>query len=225
MLVHDREVATLSLSPSEETPYAHLHTWTAVLGRADIYASGLPTRAVSAEVLSLARRLPGPVLDFGCGAGALVAALRREGIDAYGLEIDDARIREHLIEEVKPYVTLYSGGFPAPFAGAQFAGVVCSEVLEHTPGPQATLAEVARLAGRAMLITVPDMSAIPRGYAHAVVPWHLLESTHVNFFTQASLHAALEPHAARIEMARIGVVQCDRLQFYSSLAAVVERAR
>ena len=95
MLVHDREVATLSLSPSEETPYAHLHTWTAVLGRADIYASGLPTRAVSAEVLSLARRLPGPVLDFGCGAGALVAALRREGIDAYGLEIDDARIREH----------------------------------------------------------------------------------------------------------------------------------
>lgn len=55
---------------------------------------------------------------------------------------------------------------------------------------------------------------------HGVVPWHLLESTHVNFFTQHSLHALLAPHASRIDMSRLGLVQCDRMHFYSSLAAV-----
>jgi hypothetical protein len=97
-------------------------------------------------------------------------------------------------------------------------------VLEHIPGPHAALAEMARLASRALLVTVPDMSAIPRGYPHAVVPWHLLEATHVNFFTQTSLRAALAPYAAAIEISRIGLVRCDRLQFYGSLAAMARRS-
>jgi hypothetical protein len=223
LVIEGRTVATLTLPRLDAVPYGHLHTHTVPLGRGDIYAFGAPNRVVSDEVLSLARQLPPPVLDFGCGAGALVAALRREGVEAYGLEIDDARIRHHLLEEAKPFVTLYDGAMPAPFANGQFASVACSEVLEHIPGPHAAVAEMARLAARAMLVTVPDMSAIPRGYPHAVVPWHLLESTHVNFFTQASLHAVLAPHAARVEMSRLGLVQCDRLQFYSSLAALVHR--
>ncbi|MDH4067097.1 MAG: hypothetical protein OEW19_22075, partial [Acidobacteriota bacterium] len=57
------------------------------------------------------------------------------------------------------------------------------------------------------------------GYRHGVVPWHLLEATHVNFFTQHSLEAALAPHAGQIEMARIGAVRCGSLFYYTSLAA------
>jgi hypothetical protein len=53
------------------------------------------------------------------------------------------------------------------------------------------------------------------------VPWHLLEATHLNFFTQSSLEMLLAPIASRIEMARFGHVKCDRLSYYTNLAAVV----
>jgi 2-polyprenyl-3-methyl-5-hydroxy-6-metoxy-1,4-benzoquinol methylase len=194
-----------------------------VLHRNDIYTSGPPVPEVSIEVLELARRLPGPVLDFGCGAGALVRALRTEGVEAYGLELDDERIRSHVLDEARPWVTLYDGRFPSPFRDGQFRSVCCSEVIEHIPNPVLVVEELARLASQRILVTVPDMSAIPRGYRHGVVPWHLLEGTHVNFFTQASLESLLAPTAARMEVARFGLVRCDRLSYYTNLAAVVDR--
>ncbi len=219
LVVEGRDAFPLRIPVLAATPYGALHTATQILGRDGLYGSGAPVHAVSDEIVTLARRLPQPILDFGCGGGALVRALRREGIEISGLELDDDRIRQHLLDEVKPFVTLYDGTLPAPFPDKQFASVVSSEVLEHIPGPHAALAEMARLARRTLLITVPDMSAIPRGYAHTVVPWHLLEATHVNFFTQHSLARALAPHATLVEFARIGAVQCDRMLYYSSLAA------
>jgi SAM-dependent methyltransferase len=226
LLVNGRDVAAIRLPPVQDTPYRHLHAHPQILGRDGIYAFGPPNRIVSDEVLHLARQLPGPVLDFGCGAGAPVRALRQGGVDAFGLEIDEARIRQHLFADVQPFVTLYDGSLPTRFGDRQFASVVCSEVLEHVAAPDAAIAEIARLAARRLMVTVPDMSAIPRGYAHGVVPWHLLESTHINFFTHYSLKAALAPYTSRIEMARIGLVQCDRIQFYGSLVALasVDRA-
>jgi hypothetical protein len=56
-----------------------------------------------------------------------------------------------------------------------------------------------------------------------VVPWHLLEATHVNFFTQRSLQALLAPLGSRVEFARIGRIDCDRLSYYTSLVALVQR--
>ncbi|HTM31324.1 MAG TPA: class I SAM-dependent methyltransferase [Vicinamibacterales bacterium] len=224
LLVGGREALTLTLPPMTAPPYGILHTHSTILKRQDVYCVGAPVPEVSDEILALARQLPAPILDFGCGAGALVCALRREGIEAYGLELDGDRITGHLLEAARPFVTLYSGALPAPFATGQFASVACSEVLEHLPDPDAALIEMARLARRRLLITVPDMSAVPRGFAHGVVPWHLLEASHVNFFTQHSLAAALAPHAASVEFLRCGIVGCDRLAFYSTLAAVATLA-
>ena len=216
-------IASFNAPPIEEPAYPHLRNERRVLHRDDIYTSGPPVSEVSIEVLELARSLPGPVLDFGCGAGALVRALRKEGVEAYGLELDDERIRSHLLDEARPWVTLYDGRFPSPFRDGQFRSVSCSEVIEHIPNPLLIVEELARLASQRLLVTVPDMSAIPRGYRHGVVPWHLLEGTHVNFFTQASLESLLAPAASRMEMARFGMVRCDRLSYYTHLAAVVDR--
>jgi len=165
------------------------------------------------------------MLDFGCGGGALVGALRAEGREVFGLELDDERIRQHLLPEAAPFVTLYAGAGPAPFTRGQFASVLCCEVIEHLLDPHAAIGELARLARESLLVTVPDISAIPRGFRHGVVPWHLLEGTHVKFFTQRSFSAALQPHAARIDMARIGAVRVGDLQFYTSLAARVLLSR
>ena len=41
------------------------------------------------EVLDIALSLPAPVLDFGCGSGALVNALRLRGKESVGLGIKD----------------------------------------------------------------------------------------------------------------------------------------
>jgi SAM-dependent methyltransferase len=214
-------LAVASVPSVEEPDYAFLRDTRDVLHREHIYGSGPPVHSVAPEILTLARTLPNPILDFGCGGGALVAALRAEGREVFGLELDDARIRQHLLPEAAPFVTLYSGNGPAPFGRGRFASVTCCEVIEHLPNPQLAIRELARLARESLLVTVPDMSAIPRGFRHRVVPWHLLEGTHVNFFTQASLSAALEPCAARVEMFRFGAVQIADLQFYTSLAARV----
>jgi ubiquinone/menaquinone biosynthesis C-methylase UbiE len=217
-----RVLATLRVPALAEPAYAFLRDACEVAHRERIYGSGPPLHTVAPEILHLARALPDPILDFGCGGGALVRALRAEGRDVFGLELDDARIRQHLLPEAAPFVTLYAGDGPAPFERGRFASVTCCEVIEHLPEPHAAIGELARLARQSLLVTVPDMSAIPRGFRHGVVPWHLLEGTHVNFFTQRSFSAALEPHAVRIDMARIGAVRVGDLQFYTSLAARVQ---
>lgn len=220
LLVDGQPAHAFRLPALPDTPFGHLHTLTDIVGRDQIYGSGPPVHVVSDEVLYLARALPPPILDFGCGGGALVSALRREGIDAFGIELDEARIHDRLLDEARPWVTLYGGAFPSPFADRQFASVVSSEVLEHIPHPAAAVAEMARLATKRLMITVPDMSSIPRGFPYGAVPWHLLESTHVNFFTQHSLVEALRPHVHAVEMSRIGLREADQLRFYTSLAAI-----
>jgi len=100
--------------------------------------------------------------------------------------------------------------------------VVCCEVLEHIPDWRMALQEIARI-GRRALITVPDMSSIPALFPHQVVPWHLLESTHVNFFTQRSLHVALSPIFSRVRFLRLGESWVNGTRVFKSLVADCER--
>lgn len=196
-----------------------------VLHRPDVYASGPPNRIVHPEIAELAKRVEGPVLDYGCGAGALVRYLRQRGVEAYGLELDSAALRRDLFSEVASYITLYDGAFPLPFTDGFFESVMCCEVLEHIPDYRTAVTEMARLARQTVVITVPDASAIPIGFRHGTVPWHLLESTHVNFFTQQSLARLLQPWFERVEFGRMGQVPLNDTTFYMSLTAVCSKAK
>src|SRR3954447_13727991 len=60
-------------------PYRTLLNSPEVFHREDIYRSGPPNAIVNPETLGLAQRLPAPVLDFGCGSGALLAQLISAG--------------------------------------------------------------------------------------------------------------------------------------------------
>jgi len=218
-----REAETLAFVPlPEHTPpaYSELYGNPGVWHRDNIYGVGPPVKSVSTEILELCLALPEPLLDLGCGAGALVAHLRSLGGDAHGLELDTPQMLAALVEDARPHVALYTGAFPSPFADGAFASVTCCEVLEHIPEYERAVAELARLATAEVLVTVPDMSAVPRGYRHGVVPWHLMESSHVNFFTQQSLHDVLSHHFAAVQFFRVGEVRCDRLRCYTSLVAL-----
>jgi 2-polyprenyl-3-methyl-5-hydroxy-6-metoxy-1,4-benzoquinol methylase len=200
--------------------YERLLTSPEVLHREHIYGFGPPNPGISPEVLPLTRLLGGKVLDFGCGSGALVSHLRSQGLDARGLELSSDLIKNSLHPLVRSYISLYDGTFPSPFADKSFDCVYSSEVLEHIPNFDQAIAEMARLTTDQLVLTTPDISAIPIGFRAALVPWHLLEGTHVNFFTQTSLQNSLEPYFSRIEFGRISPGRINDSTYYVSLVAV-----
>ena len=203
-----------------EPHYGALLTATEVLHRDKIYSFGPPSPVVHPDVLELVADLRGAVLDFGCGVGALVRALRQRGVDARGIEMEREGIAGALGEDVVPYVDLYDGSLPLPFADGVFDCVTAIEVLEHVPDYRRVIDELVRVCAGRLVITVPDMAAIPICFPHGVVPWHLLESTHVNFFTRGSLEALLRPHFAEIQFARICNFTVNGRVVPGSLAAV-----
>ena len=199
--------------------YRELFTSKEILHRDRIYGSGPSNATIHPEVLALAKTLPGPILDFGCGSGALIAELQACGTEAHGLELNTPQMRRSLKKEVKRYITLYDGSLPLEFPDGRFASVFCSEVLEHIPDYQAAVREISRLARKEAIFTVPDVSAIPLGFRHSVVPWHMLEGTHVNFFNQAGLCHLLRPFFKCVELGRIGACTINDSVFFTSLVA------
>jgi Methyltransferase domain len=190
-----------------------------VYHRENIYGCGPPNQTVNPATLALARELSDPILDFGCGSGVLVQELQALGFKAHGLELGSKLIRESLRPGVSSSITLFDGQFPSPFPSGSFKSVFCSEVLEHIPDFEAAIRDIARLATEEVIFTVPDASVIPIGFRHGVVPWHLLEGTHVNFFTQTSFMRVLQPHFSRVEFGRLGPSNVNDTFFHVSLVA------
>ena len=215
-VVHE---ATVRLTPNQPH-YAALLESKRVYTRAEIYGSGLPVATTTTEILALALSLSGKTLDFGCGAGYLVQRMREGGIDASGIEIDRPEIRTHMLAGSAPYIRLYDGSFPLPFADASFESAIAVEVIEHIPTYELAVAELARIVSRQLIVTVPDASSIPRLFHAHVVPWHLLESTHFNFFTLQSLEALLSRHFSTVRMRKIGRISTNGIPWYTSVVAV-----
>ena len=192
----------------------------AVWHRADIYGSGPPNSVPNPEILEIVKEMPPPLLDFGCGKGALIKRLRQLGIDAYGVELYSNGLHAEIFPEIYDRVTFYDGSFPTRFEDGHFHSTVCSEVLEHIPNFREALAEIARITRHSALFTVPDASAIPCGFRHSVVPWHLLEATHLNFFNQTSLTNELRRYFRKVEIGRSGCTHVNDSRAFASLTAL-----
>jgi 2-polyprenyl-3-methyl-5-hydroxy-6-metoxy-1,4-benzoquinol methylase len=191
--VHD--FAGTSRYATLEPHYQAFFTQDRVMGRDSIYGSGPPTD-VSAEFKAFAGVASGKVLDFGCGNGDLLRFLRGRGAAATGLELDEPRIRNVLDPDLAAHVALYPGGVPLPFADGSFDWVVSTEVIEHVPGIAGYVEEFARMLrpGGHLLVTTPDITSIPSSFPAGCVPWHLLEATHVNFYTPQSVTRLFASH-------------------------------
>ena len=175
---------------------------TRVLHRDNIYGSGPPVPEPGAETLQLIRDyLPasGSVLDVGCGAGAYGPPLISVGRQWLGLETN-AHCFDLLDARQLPYRRVDENNTALPCDDGEFDAAICIEVLEHIERADAFLAEIGRSVRTRALFSVPNMEVIPYFSAWQVVPWHLLEADHKNFFTRTSLRELLQRHFARVEV-------------------------
>jgi SAM-dependent methyltransferase len=203
------------LSPA----YTNLFSEARVLGRGEIYSHGSPSLGTSLEVLSVASTLPMPILDFGCGAGQLVRDLRSRGLEAHGIELLTPEVSHSLIKDVAHHVTLYDGKLPLPFPDKLFGSATLIDVIQHVDDFESVLREVCRLTREQVIVTVPDMSAVPLCAPHGVVPWHLLDGTQRQFFTQSSLSTAVRRYFRNFQILRIHPLAVNGTNLYLSLAA------
>ena len=191
-----------------ERPYGDvLHSGNeTLLHRENIYGSGPPIEEPGVEVLNLLREyLPesASVVDVGCGAGAYGPPLMAAGHNWLGLE-SNPHCCGILERRQLPFRRVDLESRQLPGADGEWDCAICIEVLEHVKDPESFLREIARsIRGRA-LFSVPNMEVIPYLYDWRVVPWHLLEGDHKNFFTRGSLRSLLARFFSRVEIFSYG---------------------
>jgi len=139
----------------------------------------------------------GRVLDYGCGTGAFLGAMRDAGWDVTGLEPDDTAranaARLHGLDLSPPEAL-------ADLPDGRFDVVTLWHVLEHVHDLQDTLAHLSRVLapGGRLFIAVPNplsLDAVHYGTAWAAwdVPRHLWH------FTPSALQGLLARHGLRVE--------------------------
>jgi ubiquinone/menaquinone biosynthesis C-methylase UbiE len=105
-----------------------------------------------------ARAAPASVLDVGCGEGVLTEqwADRIAPGRIVGIDLDDPKLTAEWAGRRRPNLTF------APmeverlqFADNEFELVAATEVLEHVTEPERALAEMARVTGESLLVSVP----------------------------------------------------------------------
>jgi SAM-dependent methyltransferase len=104
------------------------------------------------------RAAPESVLDVGCGEGVLTLewAERLGGGRVVGIDLEDPKLQAEWAERRRPNLDFrVEEATSLSFADDEFDLAAATEVLEHVPDPEATVAEMARVARRWLLVSVP----------------------------------------------------------------------
>jgi 2-polyprenyl-3-methyl-5-hydroxy-6-metoxy-1,4-benzoquinol methylase len=101
---------------------------------------------------------PRSILDVGCGEGVLTAqwAERLNGGRIVGIDLDDPKLRAEWEKRRRANLEYRAEeATKLSFADGEFDMATAIEVLEHVPEPARTVAEMARVAERWLLVSVP----------------------------------------------------------------------
>ena len=147
---------------------------------------------------------PASLLDVGCGEGVLVHrwATRLGEKRVVGIDLQEESIQAGWAERQAPnleYRTMQAESLP--FAANEFDLVSAIEVLEHLPDPERTLSEMARCAGRHLLVSVPHEPLwralnMARG---AYIPQLGNTPGHLNHWSKRSFQRLLSRHGEVVE--------------------------
>src|SRR3712207_2343590 len=148
-----RSVSCMSLeAQSQLSSNYRKHTAANPLQRALI---GRFHRKIVAEIVTLS---PQSFLDAGCGEGFVARRIidAAPGISLTGCDVSTSALE--VAAEANPEARFVAGSVvDMPFPDRSFDVVGCFEVLEHLPGdlPRRALSELARVARRAVVLSVP----------------------------------------------------------------------
>ena len=147
---------------------------------------------------------PQSLLDVGCGEGVLVErwARRLHGKRVVGIDLDDPTLHAEWTRRSAAnleYRVMKAENLP--FADGEFDVATAIEVLEHVPDPEHTVAEMARVARRWLLVSVPRE---PLWRALNMARGAYLRDLgntpgHLNHWSKRSFVALLERHGEVVE--------------------------
>ena len=148
---------------------------------------------------------PQSLLDVGCGEGVLTHRWAQRLGDqrrVVGIDLDDPALHAEWAKRTAPnleYRVMKAENLP--FADAEFDAATAIEVLEHVPDAEHTVAEMARVAKRWLLVSVPR-EPLWRGLNMARgAYWKDLGNTpgHVNHWSKRSFVALLSRHGEVVQ--------------------------
>jgi 2-polyprenyl-3-methyl-5-hydroxy-6-metoxy-1,4-benzoquinol methylase len=147
---------------------------------------------------------PSSLLDVGCGEAVLTHrwAQRLAPRRVVGIDLEDPSIQAEWEQRQAPNLTYrVMKAENLPFADSEFDVATAIEVLEHVPDPAHTVAEMARVAERWLLVSVPreplwrTINVVRGAYVKD------LGNTpgHVNHWSKRSFVSLLERHGEVVE--------------------------
>jgi SAM-dependent methyltransferase len=148
---------------------------------------------------------PQSLLDVGCGEAVLThqwALKLGDNRRVVGIDLDDPSLHAEWAKRTAPnleYRVMKAENLP--FADGEFDLASAIEVLEHVPDPEHTVAEMARVAKRWLLVSVPR-EPLWRGLNMARgAYWKDLGNTpgHVNHWSKRSFVALLSRHGEVVQ--------------------------
>ncbi len=100
---------------------------------------------------------PASLLDVGCGEGILTGKLAaRTAGPVVGIDLDDPALHAQWEQIAAPNCDFrVMKAENLPFADDEFEMATAIELLEHVPDPAHTVAEMARVASKHLLVSVP----------------------------------------------------------------------
>src|SRR5919201_1000161 len=151
-----------------------------------------------------AKASPRSVLDVGCGEGVLThkwAQRLRDG-RVVGIDLEDPAIQAEWEKRRAPNLEYrVMKAERLPFADGEFELAAAIEVLEHLPDPEHTVAEMARVAQRWLLVSVPREPLWRALNMARGAYWKDLGNTpgHVNHWSKRSFVSLLSRHGEVVE--------------------------